>query len=68
MTGRPLYAPSNVDASDQSDKEVIALLQAESEAYRATVQVALQKLAETEKALGNALKANRAYREREGGK
>ena len=64
MTGRSMYVPSNVDASD-SDKEVIALLQAESEAYRATVQVALQKLAETEKRLENALKANRAYRERE---
>ena len=61
MTGRSI-APSNVDASD---KEVIELLQAESEAYRATVQVALQKLAETEKALENALKANREYRERE---
>lgn len=68
MTGRSMYAPSNVDASDQSDKEVIALLQAESEAYRLAVQIALHKLRETEKALENALKANRAYRERESGK
>jgi hypothetical protein len=61
MAGRSI-ARSNVDASD---KEVVELLQAESEAYRATVQVALQKLAETEKRLENALKANRTCRERE---
>ena len=66
MTGRSITpsTPSNVDASDQSDKEVIALLQAESEAYRATVQVALQKLAETEQRLENAQKLNQEYRER----
>ena len=48
-----------------SDKEVIELLQAESEVYRAAVQVALELLADAQKRLENALKANREYRERE---
>ena len=48
-----------------SDKEVIELLQAESEVYRAAVQVALELLADAQKRLKNALKANREHRERE---
>ena len=48
-----------------SDKEVIELLQAESEVYRAAVQVALELLADAQKRLENALRANREYRERE---
>ena len=59
MTGRTSSIQSDTPSSD---KEVIALLEAESEVYRETVQVALQKLTDIERRLENALKANREYR------
>lgn len=61
MTNRSITPPN----ADVSDKEVIAILQAESEVYRTTVQVALELLVDAEKRFKNAQKLNQEYRRRE---